>query len=89
MYIEYVCVYVHIAMSAWWGSCAVATPCEVWNRQAQQILGVGPDPMAGFITPCKMQKNHQSRLVPQKCPNPNLNAASRNRSCLPHTSFLF
>lgn len=23
MYIEYVCIYIYIAMSAWWGSCAV------------------------------------------------------------------
>lgn len=53
--------------------------------QVQLIVGVGPDPMAH----CKMQKDHQHGLVPQQCPSPSLNAASGNRSCLPHTSFLF
>ena len=60
----------------------VATPCdEMWSPsmlfQAQLIVGVGQDPMAGFTTHCKTQKQHQHGLVLQRFPSPSLNCHFR------------
>lgn len=61
----------------------VATHCEeMWSPsvlfQAQLIVGVRQDPMAGFATCRKTQKQHQHGLVPQRFPIPSLNCHFRS-----------